>query len=83
MKQIIVSLSREQLEILVTLADNQLFRMKYIDPKMPGHKARPEDLETARTAVRVLSDALSKVKGFGTAIADRRQIGIARAIPAS
>ena len=82
MKQITVSLSREQLEILLTLTDNQLFRMKYIDPKMPGHKARPEDLENARTAVRVLNDALSKVRGFGTGTGtgttDRRQISIQR-----
>ncbi len=69
MKLITVALSAEQLEALVTLADNQLFRMKYIDPKMPGHKASPEGLENARAALQVLQEALKKTKGVGTTIA--------------
>jgi len=74
MKSVNVTLSPEQLEILVTLADNQFFRMKYIDPKMPGHKSTPEDLENARVAVQVLRDALKATKGFGPAPGGRQQI---------
>ena len=81
MKLITVTLSREQLEVLVTLTDNQLFRMKYIDPKMPGHRAHPEDLEKARAAVCVLSEALGRVRGLAAGVVDRRQICIARTSP--
>ncbi len=58
MKLINVTFSPEQLEVLVTLIDNQLFRMKYIDPKMPGYRPRPENIENARTALEVLQGAL-------------------------
>ena len=46
------------------LAENQLFRMKFIDPKMPGHRANPEMLQLAKAAVQVLQDAFKKAKGF-------------------
>jgi hypothetical protein len=72
MKSVNVTLSPEQLEILVTLADNQFFRMKYIDPKMPGHKSKPEDIENARVAVQILRDALKTMKGFGPAAQGRQ-----------
>ena len=74
MKNISISLSLEQLEVLVTLSDNQLFRMKYIDPKMPGHKTTPGTLENARTAVLVLQEALKKVKGVATDAANQRRV---------
>lgn len=53
MKKISVSLSLEELQALVTLADNQLFRVKYIDPKMPGYIVQPKELEVASSAVQV------------------------------
>ena len=81
MKLIQVTLSPEQLEALVTLADNQFFRMKYIDPKMPGHKANPENFENARTALQVLQEALKKVKGFGSNPVIKHQISIVRTAP--
>ena len=74
MKKISVELTLEELQAVVTLADNQLFRVKYIDPKMPGHKSSPEDLENARVAVQVLRDALKATKGFGPAPGGRQQI---------
>lgn len=83
MKLINVTLSPEQLEALVTLADNQFFRMKYIDPKMPGHKSSPENLENARAALQVLQDALKKMKGFGPSTVVKRQISIVRTAPGS
>jgi hypothetical protein len=63
MKKITVQLSPEELQVLVTLTDNQFFRMKFIDPKMPGYKAQPEKLRTAQSGVQVLKNALNKVKG--------------------
>jgi len=62
MKKISVSLTVEQLQALVTLADNQLFRVKYIDPKMPGYVVQPKELEIATSAVQILGDALKAAK---------------------
>ena len=46
------------------LVDNQLFRMKFIDPKIPGAKVKPEKIEAANSAVRILKDAFKAAKGF-------------------
>lgn len=62
MKKISVSLSLDELQALVTLADNQLFRVKYIDPKMPGYVVKPKELEVASAAVQVLGEALKAAK---------------------
>lgn len=64
MARISIQLTLEELQALLTLADNQFFRLKYIDPKMPGYKARPEALRAAQSAVQVLQNALKREKGF-------------------
>ena len=67
MKKITVEFTAEELQALVTLSENQFFRLKYIDPKMPGYKAHPEELQAAHSAVQVLEEALKKEKGFKVA----------------
>ena len=57
MAKIAIHLTVEELQALLTLADNQFFRMKYIDPKIPGHKERPEELRAAQSAVQVFASA--------------------------
>ena len=64
MAKIAIHLTVEELQALLTLADNQFFRMKYIDPKIPGHEERPEELRAAQSAVQVLQNALKAEKGF-------------------
>ena len=64
MGNIPVEFSLEQLQAIVILANNQLFRVKYIDPKMPGHVNRPEQLEIFKQAVGVVEAALNKAKGI-------------------
>jgi len=61
-KKISVSLSLEQLQAVLTLAENQLFRVKHIDPKMPGYIVRPEELEVATSAMGILGEALKTAK---------------------
>jgi hypothetical protein len=63
MGNISVEFSLEQLQAIVVLANNQLFRVKYIDPKMPGHVNRPEQLELFKEAVHLVEAALDKAKG--------------------
>ena len=64
MGNIPVVFSLEQLQAIVVLANNQLFRVKYIDPKMPGHVNRPEQLEVFKEAVQLVEAALNKAKGI-------------------
>jgi hypothetical protein len=46
-KKISLQLLPEELKALVRLADNQMFRMKFIDPRMPGYKVTPEAFKAA------------------------------------
>jgi hypothetical protein len=61
-KSIAVHFSVEQLKALVHLSENQLFRMKFIDPKMPGYKIDAEVLRAAQSAVGILHDAMTEEK---------------------
>jgi len=63
MKKIAVQFTVEELQALLTLADNQLFRMKFIDPKIPGYRSRPDELRAAQSAVQTLQECLNKEKG--------------------
>jgi len=64
MAKIGIELTLEELQALVTLANNQFFRMKYIDPKIPGHKERPEELRAAQSAVQLLENTLKAKRGI-------------------
>ena len=63
MKKITVRFTAEELQAAAKLSEDQFFRLKYIDPKMPGYKVHPEELRTAQSAVQVLQEALRKEKG--------------------
>ena len=69
MKKITVQFTGEELRALVKLSENQFFRLKYIDPKLPGYKSNPEELRSAQSAVQVLQEALKKERGFKTVTA--------------
>jgi hypothetical protein len=64
MKKINVQFTLEELQAILTLTDNQFFRMKFIDTKIPGYKARPGELENAKAAVEAIQAALKKAKGL-------------------
>ena len=69
MKKYSVQFTLEELQELLELVDNQLFRMKYIDSKIPGHKPNPDKLKAATTAVQNLRDTFKSAKGFKTRVA--------------
>jgi hypothetical protein len=64
MKKIRIELTVEELQALVTLTENQFFRMRFLDPKIPGYKARPEEMKAAQSAVATIHKALNTEKGF-------------------
>jgi hypothetical protein len=51
MKLITLKLTVKELELLTALAADQLFRKEFIDPRMPGHKSNPEDLNLSKALV--------------------------------
>jgi len=64
MPQIPVKLSVDEIQALLEMVENQLFRMKFIDTKLPGHKANPEKIKHSGSAVSTLQEALKRAKGY-------------------
>ena len=48
MKRVTFELTVEELELLASLASDQLFRRQFIDPKMPGYKGSPEEVSRGK-----------------------------------
>ena len=63
-KKIKIDLTSEELKVLTTLAENQFFRMRFIDPRLPGYTIDVEVYRASQSAVAVLSEALKKERGF-------------------
>ena len=51
MTLITVKLSTRELALLTSLASDQLFRRQFIDPRMPGYKGSPEEVELGKALV--------------------------------
>ena len=64
MAMISVKFTEQELGLLPTLAADQLFRREFIDPKIPGYKVNPADLNLGKKLVerlRLVSDRAKKV----------------------
>jgi hypothetical protein len=60
MKRINFPLTIEELRLLASLASDQLFRRQFIDPRMPGYKGSPEEVDRGKALVgrmRLIIDA--------------------------
>lgn len=51
MTLITVKLTIREVELLTSLASDQLFRREFIDPKMPGFKPNPADISLGKALV--------------------------------
>jgi len=59
-----VKFTARELELLSSLASDQLFRREFIDPRIPGHKPKPDDLNLGKKLVerlRLKADRMNKV----------------------
>ena len=63
-KKIKVDLNPQELKVLTTLAENQFFRMRFIDPRLPGYTIEPEVFRASQSAVALLSEAMKRERGF-------------------
>jgi hypothetical protein len=51
MKHVTIKLTIKELEVLTSLASDQVFRREFIDPKMPGYKTNSEELGLSKVLV--------------------------------
>jgi hypothetical protein len=63
MTSINIKLTIEEVELLSSLASDQLFRKEFIDPKMPGHKSNPGALRLGKQLVERLQGIADQAKG--------------------
>jgi hypothetical protein len=49
-----IKLTVAELRLLTTLASDQLFRREFIDPRLPGYRSNPAELNLGKTLVRRL-----------------------------
>ncbi|WP_321474201.1 hypothetical protein [uncultured Paludibaculum sp.] len=66
MTQKMVKLSTREIELLISLASDQLFRREFIDPKMPGHISKPEDITQGKALINRLKGILEQDGARGT-----------------
>jgi len=64
MTLITVKLTTKEVELLTTLAADQLFRREFIDPRLPGYRSNPADLNLGKKIIerlRVMTDRANRV----------------------
>jgi hypothetical protein len=49
-----VKFTAREVELLTALASDQLFRREFIDPKMPGYRSNPDELNLGKRLVERL-----------------------------
>jgi hypothetical protein len=64
MRTIALKLTVDEICGLLELVDHQILRVRFIDPKFPGHIANPARVKIAMSAIKTLRDAFNTAKGF-------------------
>ena len=64
MIRITLKLTAKELELLSSLASDQLFRREFIDPRMPGYKSDPAELSLGKRLIERLRVMTDRVKGM-------------------
>ncbi|HUO32165.1 MAG TPA: hypothetical protein VMU80_23300 [Bryobacteraceae bacterium] len=57
-----VKLTDQELELLTSLAADQLFRREFIDPKMPGYRCDPAELSSGKRLLERLRLTAERAK---------------------
>ncbi len=63
MTPISLKLTSRELELLSSLASDQLFRREFIDPRLPGYRGNAADLSLGKKLVERLRMASDRAKG--------------------
>jgi hypothetical protein len=75
---ITLKMTQKELQLLTALASDQIFRLEFIDSKLPGFKSRSGDIAMAKALIArmrgtVDPGAASRVAGTTVRIAQTRQ----------
>ncbi len=62
MKRISLTLTVDELKLLASLAEDQLFRRQFIDPKMPGYKGSAEDITLGKSLLGRMQNMLEDTR---------------------
>ena len=60
MQSITLSFTVDEIKAVLHTVHNQLFHIKYLDPRFPGYKAQPGQVEAVESAIRTLEAALKE-----------------------
>ena len=63
MTRITIKFTTKELELLSSLASDQLFRREFIDPRLPGYKSNTADLRLGKQLVERLRVLTSRAAG--------------------
>ena len=58
-----LKLTAKELELLSSLASDQLFRREFIDPRLPGYKSNPAELSLGKKLVERLRVMVARANG--------------------
>ena len=62
MTQISLKFTTREIELLSSLAADQLFRREFIDPRLPGHRSNPEEVTLGKKLVERMRLTADRVK---------------------
>ena len=62
MTRFTVNFNAKELELLSSLASDQLFRREFIDPRMPGYKTNTADLSLGKQLVERLRVVIHRAR---------------------
>jgi hypothetical protein len=74
MKRIKFIVTIEELRLLASLASDQLFRRQFIDPKMPGYKSSPEEVDLGKALVGRMRLVIDEGTGHTTSALGRSHL---------
>ena len=63
MNKLTVRMAQDQMRAVLALADEQIFRLKFIDRKIPGYRYDAQKFESGVLGVEVLRQALKGEQG--------------------
>ena len=62
--RIIVKFTTKEIELLCSLAADQLFRREFIDPRMPGYNSNAAELRLGKELVERLRTIVCRARGM-------------------
>jgi hypothetical protein len=74
MGKIKLELDPAEVKTLAMMAENELLRMRFINPRLPGYNIDPNVFRAAQSATALLTEAMKKQKGFPVTAEELKEI---------